>query len=438
MMAARRLPHRANWPPRTSPFAKEVAKAMQLRSAALVVLMSLAARCSLARAENWPRFRGTDGAGLSAATTLPVAWTEKDYTWRVTLPGSGHSSPVVWGSRIFLTCADKRTARRTVCCLRAADGRLLWRRDYESARYRQHTFNHFASASPAADADRVYATWTAPKEVTLLALSHDGRDVWRRDLGRFAAQHGSATSPIVVGDVVVLANDQRGTSSLLALDRATGRTRWQRERRSTKCAYGTPCVFRPKDGPPQLIFTSTAHGVTSVDPRTGEANWELADAFPERCASSPVVASGLIVGTCGVGGRGVRGVAVRPGSKGRAPEIAYTLDKPLPYVVSAVTHGDLLFLWSDEGTVTCLRGATGERVWRQKLRTSFFGSPVRAGDRLYCISKKGEVFVVAAAAEFKLLARNPLGELSYATPAIANGTMYLRTLTHLIAIGGKR
>ena len=400
----------------------------------------------VAAAENWPRFRGPNGQGIAQGDGIPVRWTEKDYNWRTKLPGGGHSSPAVWGDRIFLTCAGEKTAKRTILCLKAADGTVAWQRDFESTRYRMHHFNHYASSSPSVDADRVYLTWTTPEEVTLLALDHKGKDLWRRRFRGFVGQHGSAASPVLFGDLVLLANDQegRGKSSLIAVDRATGKTRWQLERRTRIAAYSTPCIYQPDGRPPQLILTSTASGVTGVDLTTGKVDWEIRDAFRCRCASSPAIAGDVVVATAGIGGRGRELVGVRPGSKAKGipAKVAFKHTRApqwrMPYVPTPITNGDLLFLWGDDGVVTCLRSATGEQVWRQQVRGKFFGSPVRVADRLYCISMKGEVFVIAAAEEFKLLARNPLGEFSYATPAIANATLYLRTSTHLISLGGPK
>jgi len=125
----------------------------------------------------WPRFRGPNGTGISSATTVPVTWSEEDYNWKVELPGTGHSSPVVWGNRIFLGCGDSETAGRTIVCLDTADGRTLWRRDYPSKTYRQHRYNGFATATPAVDARGVVITWSTPEEVVLLALDLDGGEV---------------------------------------------------------------------------------------------------------------------------------------------------------------------------------------------------------------------------------------------------------------------
>lgn len=418
-----------------------------------VILGSVVSSGAGAGQGQWARFRGPNGSGISNATTVPAKWTDKDYNWKVTLPGVGHSSPVLWGRKIFLTSADKRTAKRIILCLAAADGRTLWRKDYPSKAHKMHRDNNYASSAPAVDAERVYVTWTTPKEVTLVALDHAGSEVWRRDLGPFVGLHGSATSPIIVGDLVVLANDQEalklfgclpkgepGKSFLIAVDRKTGKTRWQVPRRTALAAYSTPCVHQPDDGPPELIFSSTAHGITAVDPTTGKVDWEVPKVFLDRCVGSPVCAGGLVIASYGFGSRGTRLVAVRPGSKkdNVPPKIVWDMKKKVPLVPTSLAIGGRLFCWSDDGTITCLAVATGKQIWQQRLDGRFYGSPVCVNGRLYCISKTGDVFVVAASDKFELLARVPLGEPSYATPAICDGTMYLRTRSTLFSLGGKK
>jgi outer membrane protein assembly factor BamB len=224
------------------------------------------------------------------------------------------------------------------------------------------------------------------------------------------------------------------------VDRKTGAERWTVLRTTSKAAYGTPCVYRPEGGPPELVFMCQSHGVTSLDPATGKENWELKDAFPLRVVVSPVLADGLFVGSCGVGGIARRFVAVRPGSKkeGREPKLVWEQKQGIPYVPTPLAKGDKLFLWTDNGVVRCLRAATGEPVWEGKTGDLFYGSPVWAEGRLYAISRKGVVHVVSAGDTFELLAANPLGEGSHATPAIAGGVLYLRTFSHLIAIAAKK
>lgn len=408
----------------------------------LVVLggleLSAAGLAPLPTASEWARFRGPNGAGISSATSVPTNWSDKDYNWKVALPGTGSSSPVVWGGRIFVTGGEEATARRWILCLSTADGRTLWRREYASQTFKKNRDNSYATSTPAVDSERVYLYWTTPEEVTVTALDHQGKDCWQRNLGPYVSQHGSGTSPIIYRNLVVVNNDQEGKSSLLALDAKTGATRWEVSRRTGKAAYSTPCLLQREGGAAELIFTSTSHGISGIDPLNGHTDWEYTNAFPARVVGSPAIASGLIVASCGEGGVGRRLVAVRPGSATEPPELVYEMRKSIPYVPTPLAKDGLLFLWGDSGLVACHEAATGKQIWREKLSDSFYGSPVWASGRLYCISRSGVMFVLAAAEKPQVLARIDLGERSFATPAIADGIMYLRTQSHLFSIGGKR
>ncbi|MBI4325278.1 MAG: PQQ-binding-like beta-propeller repeat protein, partial [Chloroflexi bacterium] len=355
-------------------------------------------------------------------------------------PGTGHSSPVLWGDKIFLTSSEEKAGGLIVLCLGAADGGVLWRKDFPFAPYRQHQYSGFATTSPAVDADRVYVAWAMPRRLSLLALTHDGQTVWDRDLGPIQSQHGGGSSPIVHAGKVILANHQDADSFLIAVDAGTGETRWKTPRRTTRADYSTPCLYEVPGQKPTLIFNSLAHGISALDPDNGQVLWEYDKALDKRSVSSPVVASGLIIGSCGSGGGGNFLVAVRPGNPaaGKKPELAYEIRRSAPYVPTSVAAGPLLFLWSDNGIVTCLHAPSGEVRWQERVGGTFFGSPVCVDGRLFCISTSGEVVVVEAADQFRLLARNPLGDLARTTPAVAGGRMYLRTAGHLFSVGGKQ
>jgi outer membrane protein assembly factor BamB len=392
-----------------------------------------------AAGQDWTRFRGPNGSGIGKAD-LPARWTDKDITWKASLPGVGHSSPVLWGDRLFLTSGEEATGKRIVIGLRASDGSQRWLREIPGQRHRKHADNSFASATPAVDDRHVYTYWGTPTETIVLALDHDGKDVWRADLGPFKGGHGFGASPIVYDDLVIVPNDQDGQSSLVALDRATGKVRWQVPRKS-RTTYTTPCVFQPPGRPAELIFTNYEHGISSINPKTGKPNWE-SDIFSkghiETSISSPVVAGDLVIGTSGWLGVKKEVIAVRPDrTDAGKPEVVYRIERGAPLVPSPLVKDDLLFLWNDDGMVTCANAATGEVLWRERVPGSYYGSPVCAGRHLYCISREGDVLVLAAAKRFEQLARIPLGEGSHSTPAIAGGRMYLRSFTQLIAIGGK-
>jgi outer membrane protein assembly factor BamB len=406
------------------------------------ILMSIVAICmvdstQVAQGSEWTRFRGPNGQGQSDATSIPIKWSEDDYRWKTPLPGSGHSSPVVWGNRVVVTTADPENGDRMVLCLDSSTGDIQWQKKFAASTHSMHARNSFASSTPAIDAERVYVTWATPDEYIVLALDRQGEVVWRENLGPFRSKHGFGASPIVLDDLVILANDQKDGGSLVALDAKTGQQRWKTNRAAGRAAFATPCVYQGEDGRRQLVFFSDADGMTAVDPVTGDVLWQVKEAFPDRCVGSPAVVDGLILGTCGSGGNGKHLVAVRPprDASGEA-ETVYTITRMIPYVPTPIVYGDLVFLWHDRGVVSCIDARTGAAKWQERVGGSFFGSPVRVGDRIYCISNDGEVVVIAAAPQYEMLARNPLGEPSQATPAVADGHMYLRTAKSLICIGG--
>jgi outer membrane protein assembly factor BamB len=412
-----------------------------------LTLTALAAAAAAAPAgdggggSSWTRFRGPNGSGVSD-DAVPVSWTEADYDWKTALPGVGHSSPVVWGERVFVTAADEDSGRRLLVCVDARDGAIAWQHPFELEPYRKHGDNSYASSTPAVDDAHVYVQWTTQDEFTVLAVRHDGTEAWRRELGAYKTQHGGGGSPVVHGGLVIVNVDRDDPGSFVAaLDCQTGEVRWKTPRASTRFSTSTPCVFPGADGHEQLVFTTHANGFTALDPASGKVIWELPGVFPQRVVSSPVVGPGVILGGCGEGPRGVCTVAVRPPGVAAAadakPSVAYELTDEVPYVPTPVVYKGRLFTWSDGGTITCHDAATGRRIWRDRVKGGFFGSPVCAGGNLYCISKRGEVVVVGTGDAFELLARNELGEASHSTPAVADGRLFLRTVGHLISVGGK-
>ncbi len=393
-----------------------------------------------ADSQEWTRFRGPEGSGIGQAEGIPLDWTIKSCNWRVELPGIGYSSPVLWGDRIFITCTIEEDATRIIRCLRTSDGGLIWEKSYPSKPHSKHKFNCHASSSPVVDEHNVYIVWATPENHIVVALDQEkGSELWRRDLGPFIANHGFGASPIVFEDSLILTADRDEDSFVTALDCKTGKTLWKSAREKERAAYATPFIFRGADKNPQLILSSSAHGINSLDPLTGKSNWEVKE-FKMRVVGSPMTTAGLIIGGCGGGGSGKQMVAVRPGdASGKVkPEVAYDIKGSLPYVPIPVANGKLLFLWNDQGVVTCLEVSDGKMLWRERIGGTFFGSPVLVGERIYCISRDGEMIVLAAADKYKLLAKINLEEPSNSTPAVAGGVMYIRTVSHLMAIGGKK
>ena len=245
-----------------------------------------------AAGQEWGRFRGPNGEGLSATTTIPVRWEESEYLWKTELPGLGYSSPVICGSRLFLTSALEENAQQIVCCLSTSSGETLWQQRFDSVVHKHHPFNCFASSTPALDSDGVYFLWANPEQLTVVKLAQEtGEEQWRRNLGAYQAEHAVGASPIIYEDMVIVPNDQDGESSIVALERGTGTIRWESKRRTEKTAYATPCVYTPEAGSPQLIVNSWAHGVSGLDPKTGGLLWEL-PLFRYRVVGSPASVQG--------------------------------------------------------------------------------------------------------------------------------------------------
>ena len=405
----------------------------------------------------WTRFRGPNGSGISGAKAIPIKWTAKEYNWTIELPGDGSSSPVVWKETLFVTCNDRKKSIRSIVCVNATDGKIHWRRDSPYTSYRMHRDNDFASATPTVDAEGVVVVWSMPKKLLMLAVDLEGKELWRRDLGPYVGIHGSASSPIIADGLVILANDQMDPkvmkrflprdasmvpekSFLIAVDRMTGKTRWKIDRRTVLAGYSTPCVRQTGGDGPELVFSGTAHGMTGVDLATGKINWEIKGILNSRVVGSPQLYQDLVFGSYGSGLSAQRLVAVRAPRKGgvKKPKVAYNVSQSPPLVPSCLIKDDLLFLWTDSGIVSCLDAATGKRHWRERVGGNYYCSPVWIDGRLYCTSKEGDVVVIAADKTFKLLAKNPLGEKCFAIPAIAHGVMYQRTQTTIFSLGGKR
>lgn len=392
-----------------------------------------------AAAENWDRFRGPNGDGQSEAEGIPNEWTEADYAWRKPLPGVGHSSPVIWDGKLFVTSGDPQTAEQIVLAFDAKSGTPLWEKRFASHTYAKHTDNSYATSTPAVDADQLYVLWLDGDKVTLAALTHDGTEVWRREIGSLHEAHGFGTSPVVIGEMVCVDNDTNdpNRSEVVGVDRMSGELRWRVPRNPGKTAFATPCVLA-SGGRELLITSSMGSGVTAFDPPTGAVIWQVLEQdLPDRCVSSPIVADGLIFVSCGSGNNGLQMIALRPDENGGRPTEAYRFRQGVPNIPTPVAAGDLLFVWHDRGTVSCLDAATGEPYWRKRVSGMFHSSPVRIGDRIFGLSRDGDVVVLAADKEFKLLGRSSLGEPTQSTPAVADGRIYYRTESSLICLDGK-
>ncbi len=406
---------------------------------AALTAFALAGLALTAAAANWPRFRGPNGNGDSADADIPVKWADKDVAWKVPL-GPGNSSPVIWGDRLFIQSASPDGKERFLVCLNTADGKEVWHRAVAGSKAKMHTKNTLSSSTPATDGERVYGYFWDGESVSLHAFDFKGEPLWTYPIGRFSSDHGAGASPIVHGGKVFLLNDQGEGASFLAIDAKTGKKAWEakREHYENRACYSTPFVFDRKGGGTELIVASTT-GVTGYDPADGSKVWQYDWSFdgrPLRTVASPILAGGLIVVNSGDGGGDRATVAVRPGGKGTPAAAVWESKKQkfMPYVPCFLSRGDYLYWVSDTGYAGCTKTTTGETVWHERLGDSITASPVLVGDRVYAADEGGNVYVFAAEPKFKLLAKNGVGEGVMASPAVADGKMYVRGKTTLYCI----
>ncbi len=387
--------------------------------------------------ENWLRFRGPNGTGVSNLQGLPTEWKESDYEWSVTLDGKGHSSPVVYNDYLFVTSGFE-DGRRSVICLDALTGKQRWSDTITLDPNRLHKKNSYCSSSPATDGERVYVAEADASHVIVNAYTLNGEKVWTRDLGEYVSSHGFGPSPILHKGLVILPRDQDGSGSVVALDAKTGKTKWTSDRSGTVAAYSTPMVIE-LNGQEQLVVINGATGLAGIDLSTGRQLWESGK-LPERPVASPVFGNGLLLATCGSGGRGKYMVAVDPlDHKEEKASVKIERKKLLPYVPTPVIKDQYVYFWNDDGTVCCLdmKGDFTDEVWRQRVGGNYSGSPVLVDGKIYCISESGEVKVVDASPTFRQYDGGNLGDNSHCTPAIANGRMYLKGFHKLVCLKAK-
>ncbi len=429
---------------------------MNMRRGVTGLRLVLAAFCVVtflasASADNWSRFRGPNGTGVSADKNIPVRWDEKEgVAWKVETPGLGNSSPVIWGDRLFLQSSKEDGTERVLLCLNVKDGKTLWTRSVPATKARTHNKNSMASSTPATDGERVYVLFWDGQTITLHAYDFEGNPVWKQGLGEFISragkgddeknQHGAGASPVVYHGKVYLNNDQTGMAELVALDAKTGKMLWKAPRKAFRTCYSTPFLLEGPGRKPELVISSTA-GVTSYDPDTGAVNWDWKwttfEGMALRTVGSPIYSNGLIVATSGDGSGARHAVAVRAGGKGDVTQSALAWEEKrrvFPYVPCTLTLGEHLYSVNDLGIAYCHEAKTGKKVWEERLGGNVSASPVLIDGKVYAVSEEGNVYVYRAAPQFELLAKNTVGERVIASPAVAGGRLFIRTAKHLVCV----
>jgi len=379
-----------------------------------------------ALAENWPQFRGPRGDGTSTETNVPLRWSAtQNVKWKAGIPGEGHSSPVVWEGSVFVTSANDNGERHLIR-VDADTGRIVWQKKVATAaKESMHRENSSASSTPATDGERVITSFQVGDRVDLRCFDFAGRQLWAVQPLRFDGQHGYGYSPILYKDLVLFDCRQEGEAALLALDRRTGQRRWQAVPGNKRISHVTPLLIA-YDNQLQLIVSGSDE-TRSYNPDNGQPIW-WCDGPSDVAVAGLVYGDGMVFAAAGYPDR--TRVAIRVNGRGDVTKshVAWSLRRQVTYVPSPVYHQGHVYSVIDEGMVCCFDAKTGQSKWEHRLGGRFRSSLVLAGGRIYATNDKGLSTVFEPNPEqFRALASNDLGEFCYATPAISNGRLFVRT-----------
>jgi outer membrane protein assembly factor BamB len=415
-----------------------------------ILIVGLSASVLSAQApSDWPQFRGPGGQGVSPDKGVPTTWGPKDnLLWKIDLPGPGTGSPIVIGDKIFLTChtgyavpgkarGDIKDLRLHLLCLDRQTGKELWNKDVdanlpkEQERIRED--HGYASGTPAADAEHVYVCFG---KAGVVAFDHSGQQKWKKEIGEKVNGWGTAVSPVLVGDLVVV-NASVESESVIAFNRKSGEQVWRKT--GVKESWSTPVVVTAPGGRRELVVAMFGK-VLGLDPATGKDLWSCATDITWYMVPGPVAEDGVVY--CLGGRSGVAALAVKAGGEGNvtATHRLWT-EKKGSNVSSPVVHdGHLYWMNDNTGTAYCAEGKTGKIVYEQRIDRAgqVYASPVLVDGKIYYTSRDGKTFVVAAKPEFELLATNTLGtrgEMFNASPAVAGGRLFVRSNLALYCVG---
>jgi outer membrane protein assembly factor BamB len=423
---------------------------------------------------SWPSFRGYEAAGVADGLNLPDSWNGpkgENIVWRTPIPGLAHSSPIVWGDRLFVTtalssrdpkasfkpglygdgdAADDRSPHKWILyALEKRTGKILWERvafDGEP-RNKRHIKSTYASASPATDG-RIVVAWFGSQGVHAYDMS--GNRLWQVDIGRVdmgaydipAFEWGPASSPIIWNDLVILQVDTQADSFLIALDAATGNTVWKTDRDELP-SWGTPTIVTTEAGP--VLVTNASNYIRGYDPKTGKELWKLGGSS-KITAPTPIFANGLFIVASGRAPErpifAVRAAASGDITLGKdqtsSGAVPWSKTGRGSYMPTPIVYQGILYVLANNGVFDAYDVSTGEEIYRQRLQhlgSGFSASPVAADGKLYISNEDGDILVVRAGREFEHIGTNSMGELLMATPALSEGVMYVRGVNSLFAVG---
>ncbi len=398
--------------------------------------------CVPVSAENWTRFRGSNGQGVSSETNLPVEWSAtENVVWKTSIPGNGWSSPIVYDDHVFLTTATDEGKSCRVICVNREDGDIAWEKEV----HRQETGtkraqNSYATPTPVTDGKKVYAVFA---DGAVVAVDFKGELAWKNSDIKFHSLHGLGASPILAGDQLIMPFDGNSPEDrkigwkvpwdkavVLSLDTATGQVRWKGKRGKSRVGHVSPILA--DDG--AQVVTAGGDRVQGHDVKSGERIWTIYSQG-EGVTPSPAVGERMIFTSSGFEKPTIR--AIRMGGKGDVTEthIAWEQNKGVPAIPSLLYVSPYLYTITRDNILHCIEASTGKLVWLKRLTGVHSASPVFADGRIYVLSENGVTLVLRPGSKYDEVARNSIDERCLASMAVSQGHFYIRSSQHLYCIG---
>jgi outer membrane protein assembly factor BamB len=414
----------------------------------LCVCSLLVANLLAAETENWPCWRGPRYDGTSIEANIPTTWDVTNGTnvaWKTPLEAKGHSSPIVWGDRVFVTgCLEaQEQGTRVLLCFDRRSGKQLWQQEVATAPLeKKHDLNSYASSTPATDGKLVYVTFLLPEfaskkertpgDMIVAAYNFNGEQVWVAKPGKFASVHGFCSSPVIFENLLIVNGDHDGDSYIVALDKSSGKQVWKIPRANQTRSYVTP-IIREINGRTQMML-SGSKAVTSYDPRTGQEQWTMRGPT-EQFVASLVYNGRHVFLTAGFPEHHI--LCVKPDGAGDVTDthIVWRTTKACSYVPSPIVVGDYFLVVADNGIGTCFLADTGEVQWRERLGSHYSGSLVTTQGLVYFTADDGVTKVIRPGPKFDLVSENKLDQHIYSSAALSQGQILFRGEKDLICIG---
>lgn len=406
------------------------------RHSAFALLFAFA---SSASAADWPCWRGPRGDGICDETDVPVRWSKtENIAWTTPIPGKGHSSPIIFGDRVFVTTCIEKDQKHVLICLDRLTGKVLWEQSLPAKLQKAiHKLNSHASSTPATDGKFVWVSFLDHPDMTIACYDfHDGKELWKTVPGKMLSKHGYCSTVLPYKDTIIINGDQDAQAYIVALDKATGKERWRADRPNRTRSYCPPLIIEVA-GKKQLVLSGSLC-VAAYEPDTGKLIW-IVDGPTEQFVSSPIYLDDVVFMTYGFPKRGI--CSINPTGEGNVTKshMVFNIERASRggYVPSPVAGGKLAFVVNDEGIGSCADPRTGREIWLQRLGRHHSASPVLAGGNVYFLDDDGKCWVVKAQDKYDLVCVNELGEETYGSPAISRGQMFIRGGKQLYCIGKK-